>query len=319
MGMYDTDIDLTSIRLQRLAGSVPLLVSDGQFVSNRFATLSSVAADAVSNGLIDLSNPSGLITVGAIPPTVTENGFAATATTTAITWYWDGTNTSHVLVIRRTDQTRFTVPGGTIVISNLTANTWYGFLPYWINDNACNIGWVQGTAGTPQIAHPGGTGAAFIYGGTAMAQADALAQQLFQGREQLSNGWLTYKTPAAGTNSGGGSYDGGTDCVMSGTDIEALGDSPIEQAILPETDWWRIIGASGRSLNCTKNHPLYNADSGKVRADSFKAGQWAISQFGEDKIVESFQFKRTCTKRKVMMKHGHLFWANGYLSHNTKA
>lgn len=318
-GLYDIDVDLTRFRLQRLEQAVPYLIGGGQFAGNRFATLSSVSVNAVADGLIDLTNPSGIITIGAIPPSVTESGFAATATTTSIHWYWDATNASIILVIRRTDGTRFTVPASNLNITGLTANTWYGFLPYWLHDNACNVGWVQGTVGTPQIAHPGGTGVAFVYAGTASAQADALAQQLLQGREQLSSGWLTFRTPAAGTSSGGGGYEGGGDCVMSGTEIEALGDFPIEQAILPETDWWRIIGKSRRSLNSTHNHPLYNADSGKVRADSFKVGQWAISQFGEDKIVESFPFKRTCTKRKVMMKHGHLFWANGYLSHNVKA
>lgn len=322
MSMYDFNLDaVSSMRIQRLSSAVPILSGDGTYAVDRFATLTSVSVDAISNGLIDLTNPSGLITIGAIPPSVNESGFAYTSTGTTITWYWDGTNASTVLVIRRTDGTRQTVPAGSITITGLSNSTWYGFLPFWVNDNRCNIGWVQGTAGTPQIAFPGGTGAAFVNTATVSAQADAFAGQLLQGREQLSAGFMTAKTAAGGGTGGGGAGGGGSSglCVMRGTHIETLGEYPYKSILAPETDWWRIVTKSGRSINSTHNHSLYNADAGKVRADSFRVGQWAIAIDGEDKIVESHPFKRQCTKELVSMDNGHLYWGNGLLNHNSKA
>jgi hypothetical protein len=34
-------------------------------------------------------------------------------------------------------------------------------------------------------------------------------------------------------------------------------------------------------------------------------------------VVANF-IRRVCSKHKVIMPKGHLFWANGILSHNTK-
>lgn len=318
MSMYDINLDaVSSIRLQRLAASVPLLVGDGQFAGDRFATLSSVAADAVNNGLIDLSNPSGIITVGAIPPSVNEAGFACTCTDTTMTWFYDGTNSSHVLVIRRTDGTRQTVPAGSIAITGLTASTWYGFLPFWTNYNQCNVGWVQGTAGTPMIAFPGGTGASFVFAGTATSQADAIAMQLLQGREQLTTGFMTFKTTAGGSGGGGGGGGGGGYCVMRGTYIETLKDQPYRSILKPETKWWHLVTKRGHSLYCTPNHSLYHPERGRVRADSLN--DWCITDYGEDKIVVSEPHIRCCVKELVEMPEGHLYHANHFLSHNSKA
>jgi hypothetical protein len=317
MGMYDFKTDITNFRLQRLEGAVPYLIGDGSFAANRYATLSSLSTDAVTNGLIDLSNSSGLITVGAIPPSVSESGFAATFTDTTVTWYWDGTNSSTVLVIRRTDGTRQTIPGGSITITGLTASTWYGFLPFWSPANGCNIGWVQGTAGTPQIAFPGGTGASFVNAATKSAQSDALAQQLLQGREQLSAGIMTIKTAAGGGSGSGGATGGGSACIMRGTHVATLQDLPYSSKLYPQNEWWQLVTRRGKSLYCTPNHSLYHPERGRVRADSLT--DWVVTDFGEEKIEVSEPHIRCCVKEQVLMPEGHLYYANGFLSHNMKA
>lgn len=317
MGIYDISNDRTLSRLARLEDAVPYLIGDGEYARNRFSQFSSVSTDAVSNGLIDLSNPSGLITVGAIPPSVSEPGFAATYTDTSVTWFWDGTNSSTVLVIRRTDGTRQTIPGGSITITGLTASTWYGFLPFWAPANMCNIGWVQGSAGTPQIAFPGGTGASFVNAATKIAQADALAQQLLQGREQLSAGFMTIKTAAGGGSGSGGATGGGSTCIMRGTHVETLQDLPYASKFYPQNEWWHLVTKRGKSLYCTPNHSLYHPERGKVRADSLN--DWVMTDFGEEKIEVSEPHIRCCVKEQVLMPEGHLYHANGFLSHNMKA
>src|ERR1700757_2330309 len=143
--------------------------------------------------------------IGGVSVSGNTAGFAYTATTTTITWYWDGTNSSHVPVINRADGSRFTVPtsGSGLTVSGLTANTTYYFLPFWSINNLCNIGWVQGTVGTPQIA--------FVVGDTTdpVNNPQYLMQQTFQGNEPLSTGYMTAATTASGSGSGGGGGGGG--------------------------------------------------------------------------------------------------------------
>lgn len=316
MPLYSFETDTMLSRLARLEDSVPYLLPGGAYAGNRWATTSAVDIEALTDGLIDLSTSGGLITAGAIPPAASEAGFAATYTDTTITWYWDGTNSSSVIVIRRTDGIRQTVPAGSITITGLTASTWYGFLPYWSPNNKCGIGWVAGTAGTPSIAFPGGTGASFVDAGTKTAQADALAQQVSIGREQLSAGVMTIQTAAGGGSGSGGAGGGGLFCVMRGTHIETLNDIAYSSKLFPQTEWRHIVTRSGKSLFCTPDHALYHPERGKVKAETLT--DWALTSVGEDKVVSNTSHRRVCVKEYVTMKEGHLFWANHFLSHNSK-
>lgn len=312
MPLYAFESDKLLSRLARLEDAVPFLLQGGQYADNRFASFSSVQADTLTDGLIDLTTSAGMITAGAIPPAVSTWGFAATVTANSITWYWDGTNGSTVLVIRRTDGIRQTVPAGSLTVTGLTNTTWYGFLPYWSPNNQCGIGWVAGSAGTPLIGFPGGTGASFVNAATITVQADALAEQVKIGREQLSSGFMTMQVGGGGGGAGGG----GGSCVLRGTHIETLSDIPYSSKLHPQTEWRHIVTHSGKSLICTPNHALYHPERGKVRADSLT--DWALTTVGEDKVLMNDPLLRVCVKEQVMMKTGHLYWANGFMSHNWK-
>ena len=247
---------------------------------------------------------------GSIPPSGVSGKFGFSATTTSITIYWDGTNSSSLLSLLRADGSVVQIPGGSLTISSLSANTMYGFLPYWSAFNTCGIAWIVGDSGSPSFAFTSAAMTAF-----------ALSQQVLQGREQLTSGFLTYTTPNAGSSSGSGSYTGGGQgqCVMLGTDIEPVGELPFVTRNHPNSEWFRIECKDyPRSLNCTANHPLFSPDKGKQRADVFKRGDWIITDSGERKISEVSRFLRVCTKVEVAMDQGHLFWANGFLSHNVK-
>lgn len=269
-------------------------------------TYAGVPSDVLSNGQIDLASSTAVVAQGSISPFGIKGKFGFTATTTSITVYWDGTNGSELISILRADGRVIAIPGNSLTVSGLSPSTTYGFLPFWSAFNTCGIGWVVGDSGTPKFAFT-----------AAGETAVALNQQSLQGREQLSNGYITYATTASGTSSGGGG--GGGNCVMLGTDIDPLGDSEYRTEHHQQNDWIHIQ-AEGlpRSLNCTPDHPLYNPDKGKVRADSFHLKDWIITENGMYRIVEARPFIQVCTKVKVLMKHGHLFWANGYLSNNNK-
>jgi hypothetical protein len=254
--------------------------------------------------------------IGGASVSANTMGFAYTATTTTITWYWDGTNGSRVPVINRADGSRFTVPtsGSGLTVSGLTLNTTYYFLPFWNINNLCNIGWVPGTTGSPAIA--------FVVADTSDPVNNPVytIEQSEQGNEPLSTGYMTAATTASGSG-GGGAGGGGSgfhSCVMSGTDVVPVGDLEYSLQVLPETEWIHLRIEDGRELYCTYDHPLYHAVRGKMNASMFSEGELVITDQGEQKITFAAFHQRVCSKYKVIMPKGHLFWANGFLSHNAK-
>lgn len=106
---------------------------------------------------------------------------------------------------------------------------------------------------------------------------------------------------------------------MSGiTDIETLGGLPYELEVLPEFHWVRLEADDGRVLVCTEDHPLYHEEDGKVRADSLTPGDRVIMDDGVHALKSADWLQKKCSKYRVSMPKGHLFYANGFLSHNVK-
>lgn len=263
---------------------------------------------------LDLSS-TGVRKQGGVPPSANTAGFAYTSTDTTITWYWDGSNGSKVPVITRADGSRFTVPTGDsgLIVTGLVASTMYFFLPFWNINSLCNIGWVAGTTGSPQIA--------FVLADTTdpVNNPVYLLQQTTQGNEPLSAGYMTASTAAGGGSGGGGAGGGGSShCVMAGTDIETLGDLPYSINVFPNSEWVHLRTEDMKELYCTYDHPLYHATSGKTRADRLEVGDYIITSQGEQKVVTAEFRERVCSKWEVVMEKGHIFFANGFCSHNVK-
>lgn len=112
-------------------------------------------------------------------------------------------------------------------------------------------------------------------------------------------------------------------CVMVGTEIIPLDSDKEDQSLtkeeFPETEWVHLETAGGMTLDCTHDHPLFTSESGKVTAASLKVGDTMITRTGEDVISVLSTFTQDAIKIKTEMKYGHLFWANGFLSHNYKS
>jgi hypothetical protein len=111
-------------------------------------------------------------------------------------------------------------------------------------------------------------------------------------------------------------YGGG--CVLEGTSIVALGNQKFTVEKLPESHWVRIVLVDKRELTCTLNHPLFDAVTGKVEAWRVRVGRWLITDTGEAKVAQVKKVTADGVKLKVSMDSGHLFFANGFLSHNLK-
>lgn len=143
---------------------------------------------ALTAGQIDPSK-SGVLCKGVIPPIVSE-GFIYKSTSSSITWYWDGTQGSTTIKIRRADGTNTTLSGSQAV-TGLNPNFTYYFFPYY--DEAAGIlKWVAGDEGSPAIACSAWT-------------LDLVQSQGLQGYVPLSEGGMS----AATTVSGGGGGNGG--------------------------------------------------------------------------------------------------------------
>jgi hypothetical protein len=129
---------------------------------------------------------------------------------------------------------------------------------------------------------------------------------------------------------------------MSGTDVEPIGSGRLWKDIYPETNWVHLKTEDLLNLNCTYDHPLYREDAlgglaaavqGKtidqyteellapfrVNAEVLQVGDKVLTNFGVRALTEAYKFNRNCTKHSVHMDSGHLYLANGYISHNVKA
>lgn len=304
-------------RIARLEMIAPqILRGNGIAAQSNFNQYSPLIATGVVNGKINIADTSSMTFVGSMGQTVVDGQFAVGAPTSATssTIYWDGTNTSRVIVLRRADGTNFPIPGSTQIVTGLTVSIQYTYMAYWIPGNLCTIAWAQGDTGTPQIAFSAGISATlFNQGGAVLTQA---------GHEKL--GVFSFTQPASGTSSPGNPSappvrNPGM-CVRLGTEIDPLGPIKPDEwrtEMTAQDDWLALGTQRGLRLDCTPSHPLYT-DNGKTDAEKLKVGDWVITEIGMEKLIKVDSWKHRCTKQQVFMNYGHLYFANGFLSSNAK-
>jgi len=303
-------------RIARIESVTPYRLGGGMFAPSDFSPLDS---GGLIDGKLNLATSSSISFMGSMAPAVVDGVFSVgSATDSTATIYYDGTNSSRVFLLRRADQTVSVIPPNNISLSGLTSSAVYTAYAYWTPFNECGLGWASGLAGTPLIA--------FTAAATATQIKQAVAQQHFAGREEIGSIQWTQPAPAGSTSPGPPTNPPNPDpgsCVMIGTTLKPLGSEPIDTQNYRWEDWVRIETEPGgcfvRGLNCTPDHPLYDAEKGKVRADSFVGkNRWIMTDNGEEKVIRTAQFIKGCTKVQAHMKRGHLFFANGFLSHNFK-
>lgn len=304
-----SDVGSLETRLRRLeVGSQRLRAGVIQPTSGQYARMPISVLD--NQQRIDPTG-STFRKLGSVPPSGNVSGFAFTSTANSISWYWDGTNGSTVIVLRRADGSTQVIPttGSGLTITGLANATTYYFLPYWPPNNGSNVGWVQGTVGTPQIA--------FVVADTTSVNNGNfyLLEQVLQDREQLTSGFMTATT---GTSGGGGGGGGGGGCVLQGSLITTLGGLSCETEELQEDNWIRVEADDRSALLCTYDHPLFHVYRGKTRADQICVDDPLIMANGIRYVRSLDRIKKPCVKLRIRMKDGHLYFANGFLSSNLK-
>jgi intein/homing endonuclease len=84
-----------------------------------------------------------------------------------------------------------------------------------------------------------------------------------------------------------------------------------------QEQWVEIKLADGRTLTATPKHPVYS-DAGKTPLQLISCGEEIITDKGMVVVVEKRTIQNKATKLAVYLPTGHLYWANGILSHNYK-
>lgn len=191
---------MLNARLNRVEGAVPYIRHATQVFSNskiKAPSSGSVEVTSSGNQASGQINPySGISAVGNAFPFVVQGNFGFTAGANSITLYWDGTNGSQIFVIKRTDGTSFTVPGGSMAVGGLQPATFYGFLPYNKTTSENNLSFSLGDSGNPMFAFSPTADPALI--------AAANQNQKMASNEAVTSGFVYYQTTAGGASAGQG-------------------------------------------------------------------------------------------------------------------
>lgn len=193
---YDEALgDQTNAMLDWMVGSLNQLIGQN-------APPPSPGISSLSPGILDPTT-AALKSAGSRTSSLTT-GFGFTATTTSISLFWDGSNSSTILRVYRDDGTIAGPFPGNQVISGLSPSTTYFFYPYF--DEATQlVKFVSqaGAVGSPPIAY--------------ITQDIAVGQsQILRGRVPLANNLAVtgIATPGAGstpaTAAGGGGASSGS-------------------------------------------------------------------------------------------------------------
>jgi hypothetical protein len=107
-------------------------------------------------------------------------------------------------------------------------------------------------------------------------------------------------------------------CVVEGTIIEPLGDAKMTQEVLDESTWIELTTENGCVLRATKTHPVFTEHIGKTPLSIVHVGDMLVTKQGSSRVIKLNLIYVLGKKVRVQMESGHLFWANGILSHNVK-
>jgi hypothetical protein len=189
--------DATS-RLRRLEGAYPKVTHTTPVYSKAKVTMPS-SATVTTTGLIN--SQSAVSARGCLSPNVLSGVLGFTATTTTITVWWDGSNHSQIISIKRANKTSFTIPPGTQTVSGLTPGILYGFSVYWNINSSSGLSFGPGDAGDPKIAITPTASDTVIN--------IALQAQQSYNAEPIYSGQVYFSTPASGTGGGAGTNSSG--------------------------------------------------------------------------------------------------------------
>jgi hypothetical protein len=129
-----------------------------------------------------------------------QGNFGFTSTGSSITIYWDGSNGSRLLAIRRADGTNYSITAGSMTIGGLTAGVQYGFSAFVAIGQPQSLSFSQGDAGTP--------GFAFSPAATPTLVSAASRTQRLTTNERITEGPIYFTANGGASGTGTGTYTG---------------------------------------------------------------------------------------------------------------
>src|SRR6266404_3233662 len=201
---------------------------------------------------------------GSILPIVVGK-LAYTSNGTSITWFWDGTNGSSLLLLLWPDGSQTQVPPASLAITALAGSTTYIFYPYFDTVYG-GIGFaaVAGGLGTPGVAY-------------AASSTLAAAVTSLDTHAPISAVPLTAATTGGGAGGGSGGGSGGG-CVSEGTEIVALaGDALIYT--MPCEEWLEVSTLAGHRLRAVPQHRILS-EEGFVELRRLRRGAGIVTLDG---------------------------------------
>jgi hypothetical protein len=183
-------------RLSRIEAALPAKVAGRvTFSSSSLSVPGSTSVQPSGN-----IAPTGVTATGSTFAFVVQGNFGFISTGTSITIYWDGTNQSKLMTIRRADGSSYPIPGGSLTISGLTKGVSYSFAPFVSVAQPATLSFVQGDSGTPQFA--------FSPSATPVMLASASQTQRLTTNESVTQGMITFTSSVGGSGIGTGTYTG---------------------------------------------------------------------------------------------------------------
>jgi hypothetical protein len=190
-----------------------------------------------------------------------------------------------------------------------------------INIAAFTIQWGFGTVSyNSGSVTPGSYTTYYIYcddptyaGGAVAYQYTTDSRILYQSDGRLYIGSITTSATAPGSGGGGG----GGGCPIEGTLVEPLDNMPCTRHLVDACEWWTVRTENGCELTAVPQHQVYT-DRGKIAMQDVDLSDYAVTKRGVSRVVFVQPSTRIARKIYTQMPEGHLYWANGILSHNLK-
>lgn len=183
-------------RISRIEAALPTVVAGSPLFSPSPVTVPG-SSSVNASGLV---NPTGIQATGSTFAFTVQGNFAFTSSGSAITIYWDGSNGSKLLAIRRADGSNYSVLAKSMTISGLTAGVAYSFYPYIAVNQPGNLSFVQGDSGTPEFA--------FSPSASAASLAAASRTQRLTVNESITVGPIQFTANIGASGVGTGTYTG---------------------------------------------------------------------------------------------------------------
>lgn len=183
-------------RISRLEAGFPASVAGRVTFSN-----SALAVPATSSVLPSgIVAPTGIQATGSTFAFVVQGNYSFTSTGTSITIYWDGSNGSKLLAIRRADGSNYSILAGSMTIGGLTAGIQYGFSSFVSIAQPQHLSFVQGDAGQPEFAFSPAADPGLI--------SSASRTQRLTTNERITEGLIFFTANVGASGLGTGTYTG---------------------------------------------------------------------------------------------------------------